>query len=691
MAEIKVLDQHTAELIAAGEVVERPSSVVKELAENSIDAGATSVTVEIERGGTAMIRIADNGCGIEAESIPTAFIRHATSKIRSEEDLETIGTLGFRGEALPSIASVSHVELLTKTQQDEYAYRYRISGGAEESIEPGARPIGTTITVRDLFYNTPARMKFLKKDTSEGNYVSDVVIHLALSHPEVSFKYVRDGKVQFQTPGDGRLMSAAYAALSRDFAKDLVEVDHTHGYYTVRGLVTPPKNSRASRSMQFFFINGRYIKNRTIMAALEAAYKGVMMQGKFPGCVLTIDMPPQLVDVNVHPAKTEVRFARERDVFDAVYQAVKCVLITPQSTEKTFAFKEEKAAAPQQKTSDEHKSDAPMQAESFAAAPQQTPTQEKGYAVQPVAAKNITAAPVAGEIKAYNEMISALSSEPAVPYRAKKAPDIWADENEVETPQPIRYTSVPQMNPQQDDRVQLQENEEEKDAEPAAQAVPQEETAQVAESVQTQETHQTAFAQYEEEAQRRPLRFVGEVFDTYIVTQRGDDMCLLDKHAAHERIIYESLAAHYGHVSSQMLLLPVTVALSAEEKNALMQSTELLQDSGLELDDFGGNSVVVRAVPADVVPEDIEDLVVELASHLVSNPRYTTSEKTEWVLHSIACRAAVKAGDKSHSAQLLRLAEDVLDGKVPPFCPHGRPIVLKITKKELEKQFGRQG
>lgn len=706
MAEIKVLDPHTAELIAAGEVVERPSSVVKELAENSIDAGATSVTVSIERGGTAMIQIADNGCGIEAESIPTAFIRHATSKIRTEDDLETIGTLGFRGEALPSVASVSRVELLTKTEQDEYAYCYRISGGVEEGIEPGARPVGTTITVRDLFYNTPARMKFLKKDTSEGNYVSDVVIHLALSHPEVSFKYVRDGKVQFQTPGDGRLMSAAYAALSRDFAKDLVEVNHTHGYYTVRGLVTPPKSSRASRSMQFFFINGRYIKNRTMMAALEAAYKGVMMQGKFPGCVLTVDMPPQLVDVNVHPAKTEVRFARERDVFDAVYQAVKCVLITPQSTEKTFSFREAGASPAAEKAPAAQPGAAPaapapaaersaaLEKERFFAAAEQP--------VRAVPAKNITAAPTAGEVRAYNEMISALNSEPAVPYRTAKAPDIWADENEVPTPEPVRCTVLPHKGsecPQSGENAEAPEHPDGQKKESAAEApsAPVWEEASAAteqpveESAPQTAVHQTAFAPFEEEEQRRPLRFVGEVFDTYIVTQRGDDMCLLDKHAAHERIIFESLAAHYGHVSSQMLLVPVTIALSAEEKNALMQSAELLQDSGLEVDDFGGNSVVVRAVPADVVPEDVEDLVVELASRLVSNPRYTTSEKTEWVLHSIACRAAVKAGDKSHAAQLLRLAEDVLDGKVPPFCPHGRPVVLKITKKELEKQFGRQG
>lgn len=698
MAVIHVLDKHTAELIAAGEVVERPASVVKELTENAVDAGATAVAVSIERGGAAMIQIADNGCGIEAEFIPTAFIRHATSKIEKEEDLESIRTLGFRGEALASVASVSRIELLTKTEADEYAYLYRISGGEEQGIEPAARPVGTTITVRDLFYNTPARMKFLKKDTSEGNYVADVVTQLALSHPEVSFKFMRDGKLQFQTPGDGRLLGAAYAVLSRDFAKDLVSVEHTAGGYTVRGLVTPPKNARASRAMQFFFINGRFVKNRTMMAALEAAYKGVMMQGKFPGCVLSIEMPPQLVDVNVHPAKTEVRFAREKDVFDAVYQSVKGVLITPQSTEKVFSFGDAAGAFP---ADEKAAADAAAKPKRFGtpaedAAPGPAAENRMVYAVQaeqvrPVPARpEPSAVPLPGQVKAYSEMITTLSSESPVPYRAAKAPDIWADEDADDAALAPR-TAAPHREPE--NGAQALPHTEPVDV--GAEEPVEEKISAAPAAVQQRATEtapcQTAFVPVEEEQRRNPLRFVGEVFDTYIVTQRGDDMCLLDKHAAHERILYEALAASYGNVSSQMLLVPVTVQLSAEEKNALVQSEMLLQDSGLEVEDFGGNSVVVRAVPADVVPGDVENLVVELASRLVSNPRYTTSEKTEWVLHSIACRAAIKAGDKTHAAQLLRLAEDVLDGKVPPFCPHGRPIVLKITKKELEKQFGRQG
>ena len=637
MAQIRVLDTHTAELIAAGEVVERPASVVKELAENAVDAGAASVTIAVERGGISLIQITDNGSGIDAEYVPTAFLRHATSKIRSEEDLEGIHTLGFRGEALASIASVARVELLTRTEADEYACLYRISGGAEQGFEAAARPVGTTITVRDLFYNTPARMKFLKKDTSEGNYVADVASQLALSHPEVSFRFMREGKLQFQTPGDGKLLGAAYAVLTRDFAKDLVAVDDTLDGYAVRGLVTPPKNARASRAMQFFFVNGRFVKNRTLMAALEAAYKGVMMQGKFPGCVLSVEMPPQLVDVNVHPAKTEVRFAREKDVFDAVYRAVKGVLLTPQSTEKVFAF-EQKQTPPA----------SAQQPAAQAAVPVYTakPAFSQGKASPPPAQpEHLRDEQTPERIRAYGEILTSLASEPAVPYKTQGAAE-----------------QVPAAEPA-------------KKPAPAAEPVRQ----------------ITLDEEGDLPGRREPLRFVGEVFDTYIVTQRGSDMCLLDKHAAHERILYEALAASYGNVSSQLLLVPVTVQLSGGEKNALLQSETLLQGSGLEIEDFGGNSVVVRAVPADVEPDDVENLVVELADRLVSNPRDTTSEKTEWVLHSIACRAAVKAGDKSHAAQLLRLAQDVLDGKVPPFCPHGRPIVLKITQKELEKQFGRQG
>ncbi len=691
MAQIRVLDQHTAELIAAGEVVERPSSVVKELMENAIDAGAAHITVEIERGGISMIRIADDGTGIEAECIPTAFLRHATSKIASQEDLEHIGTLGFRGEALASIASVARVELVTKTQADEYAYCYRISGGREEGLEPAARPVGTTFTVRDLFFNTPARMKFLKKDQSEGNYVADVASQLALSHPEIAVKFIRDGKVQFQTPGDGKLLSASYAVLSREFSRDLTPVDSVSGNYRVQGLVTPPKSCRASRSMQHFFINGRFVKNRTMMAALEAAYKGTLMQGKFPGCVLTLSMPAQLVDVNVHPAKTEVRFAREKEVFDAVYAAVKAVLFTPENTYREFSFEKESAQA-------DPKADKPTPLET----PEAAPVPRHGQGVQTPLRDAERPASKPQQIRAYNDFVQSFAqreaemaaSRPAAYQVSRRTPDVFVDD-ERELPSAADETAksvnaVLPMRPEKNAFVvtdaKVDPKETVRPEAPAAQApcLPEPNAADSA----AQPVGQISL---EAEDGGEALRFVGEVFDTYIVAQRGTEMCLIDKHAAHERVIFEELRKSYGNVSSQMLLCPAAVQLSAEEKEALLEAAQLLTKSGLEVEDFGGKSVVVRAVPADVVPGDVEDLVLDVAQRLLANPRETVSEKTEWVLHSIACRAAIKAGDKNHPAHLMKLAQDVLDGRIPPFCPHGRPVVLKITLKELEKQFGRQG
>ncbi|MFR8664705.1 MAG: DNA mismatch repair endonuclease MutL [Ruthenibacterium sp.] len=656
MAQIQVLDSHTAELIAAGEVVERPSSVVKELCENAIDAGAAHISVTIRRGGVELIEVSDDGTGIEAESVPTAFLRHATSKIRTQEDLEAIHTLGFRGEALASIASVAHVELLTKTKDDEFACLYRISGGAEQGFEAGARGVGTTITVKNLFYNTPARMKFLKKDTSEGNYVSDVVSELALAHPEVAFRFVREGRVQFQTPGDGQLLGAAYAVLGREFSKDLLEVDGGAGPYRAAGLITPPRACRASRAMQFFFVNGRFVKNRTMMAALEAAYKGTLMQGKFPGCVLSLSMPAQLVDVNVHPAKTEVRFAREKDAFDAVYSAVKSALMQKDASHQMFAFGsgEEGDAVGQEAY-------AWPQPEGNVS-PQ--PSAHRPAPVVPVAARQSAfrgEAPAHGGVRAYGEMLSSLASAPPVPYGRRQ----------VEMPA-VRQHSIDIM-PEDAQPVQAAHEA------PVSSALPEESAPE-----------QTALPGAQQTGE--PLRVVGEVFRTYIVAERGSTLCLIDKHAAHERAIYEKLVAGLDETTpGQMLLAPVTVRLSAEEKEVLLQNAELLGRSGLEVEDFGGTSVVVRTIPADVEAENAEDLVVELAGGLAADPRQARSEKAQWVMHSISCRAAMKAGDKTPVQQLVQLAQDVLDGKIPPFCPHGRPVVLEVPQKELEKQFGRQG
>ena len=711
MAVIHVLDKHTAELIAAGEVVERPASVVKELLENSIDAGATQVTVSIESGGVKLIEISDNGTGIEAEYISTAFIRHATSKIETPDDLTNIHTLGFRGEALASIASVARVELTTRTEVDEFATVYRIEGGEEVSREPGARAVGTTIRVKDLFYNTPARMKFLKKDSSEGTFVSDTVTHVALSHPEVSVKFIREGKLQYVTPGDGQLRGAAYAVLGREFSRDLIELKNQEGVYRITGLVTPPKSCRASRSMQHFYINGRYVRNRTMMAGMEMAFKGTMMQGKFPGGILLLEMPADLVDVNVHPAKIEARFARENDVFDVVYHAVKLALAQPGTGERLFTFeadkKDEKAEKPKI-DADIIKNDVKNNSFTGLSAiirgqadpgvlPQQhwEPAKPAAAPQQPApsAAMQISTAPSVPRWKgsAQNEdMLDPFVTLHSPKLETTKAPEPFraaASETQLDVEPEFGETKLhsPQdhmaaWNPAQE------APKEEPESAPCAETEPDAPEAAEQETVPA-EPEQMNFDPTAD--QPEPLRYVGEVFRTYILAERGDELCLIDKHAAHERQLYEKLAANYGNVPSQMLLEPAAINLAAEEKQALLDNIPLLENAGLEIADFGGNTVVLRAVPADVEPQNAESLLVEIANKLLKGGHDALNEHTEWVLHSISCRAAIKAGDKSSPQELLALAEKILSGEVPPFCPHGRPCVLKLTRKELEKQFGR--
>ena len=711
MAVIHVLDKHTAELIAAGEVVERPASVVKELLENSIDAGATQVTVSIESGGVKLIEISDNGTGIEAEYISTAFIRHATSKIETPDDLTNIHTLGFRGEALASIASVARVELTTRTEVDEFATVYRIEGGEEVSREPGARAVGTTIRVKNLFYNTPARMKFLKKDSSEGTFVSDTVAHVALSHPEVSFKFIREGKLQYVTPGDGQLRGAAYAVLGREFSRDLIELKNQEGVYRITGLVTPPKSCRASRSMQHFYINGRYVRNRTMMAGMEMAFKGTMMQGKFPGGILLLEMPADLVDVNVHPAKIEARFARENDVFDVVYHAVKLALAQPGTGERLFTFeadKKEEKTGNSKKDIDIIKNDVKNnnftglsaiirgQADPGVLPQQHWEPAKPAAAPQqpaPAAAMQIPTAPSVPRWKgsAQNEdMLDPFVTLHSPKLETTKAPEPFraaASEAQLDVEPEFGETKLhsPQdhmaaWNPAQE------APKEEPESAPCAETEPDAPEAEEQETVLA-EPEQMNFDPTAD--QPEPLRYVGEVFRTYILAERGDELCLIDKHAAHERQLYEKLAANYGNVPSQMLLEPAAIDLAAEEKQALLDNIPLLENAGLEIADFGGNTVVLRAVPADVEPQNAESLLVEIANKLLKGGHDALNEHTEWVLHSISCRAAIKAGDKSSPQELLALAEKILSGEVPPFCPHGRPCVLKLTRKELEKQFGR--
>ena len=571
--------------------------------------------------------------------------------------------------------------------------------------------MGTTIRVKDLFYNTPARMKFLKKDSSEGTFVSDTVTHVALSHPEVSVKFIREGKLQYVTPGDGQLRGAAYAVLGREFSRDLIELKNQEGVYRITGLITPPKSCRASRSMQHFYINGRYVRNRTMMAGMEMAFKGTMMQGKFPGGILLLEMPADLVDVNVHPAKIEARFARENDVFDVVYHAVKLALAQPGTGERLFTFeadKEEEKAENSKKDADIIKNDVKNNSFTGLSAiirgqadpgvlPQQhwEPAKPAAAPQQPApsAAMQIPTAPSEPRWKgsAQNEdMLDPFVTLHSPKLETTKAPEPFraaASETQLDVEPEFGETKLhsPQdhmaaWNPAQE------APKEEPESAPCAETEPDAPEAAEQETVLA-EPEQMNFDPTAD--QPEPLRYVGEVFRTYILAERGDELCLIDKHAAHERQLYEKLAANYGNVPSQMLLEPAAIDLAAEEKQALLDNIPLLENAGLEIADFGGNTVVLRAVPADVEPQNAESLLVEIANKLLKGGHDALNEHTEWVLHSISCRAAIKAGDKSSPQELLALAEKILSGEVPPFCPHGRPCVLKLTRKELEKQFGR--
>ena len=708
MAVIHVLDKHTAELIAAGEVVERPASVVKELLENSIDAGATQVTVSIESGGVKLIEISDNGTGIDAEYIPTAFIRHATSKIEKPDDLNSIHTLGFRGEALASIASVARVELLTRTEVDEFATCYRISGGEEQGREPAARAVGTTIRVQDLFYNTPARMKFLKKDSSEGTFVADNVGHVALSHPEVSVKFIREGKLQYVTPGDGQLRSAAYAVLGREFSRDLIEVHFEEGLYRVTGLITPPKSCRASRSMQHFYINGRYVRNRTIMAGMEMAFKGTTMQGKFPGGILLLEMPTDLVDVNVHPAKIEARFARENDVFDVVYHAVKLALAQPGTGERRFTFE----ADEKEKTEKENdtQSENAVKNNHFTGLSAVIPGQadpgtlpaQRWQAPQPPR-------PAAAPVKTPSFTADTPPVQPAPPARAAAVPS-WrqsapaedildpvvtlhspekADATKVQTaPQPFRAAAAEtQLDVRPETDAAADPPLDHMAAWNTVPAAPEIEAATVPyqpeEPVQSEQPEQLGFDVPQGE---EPLRYVGEVFRTYILAERGDELCLIDKHAAHERMNFDKLKNAQEPPMRQTLLAPIAAELSREDGALLLENLPLLEQFGFACEDFGAGALLVREVPADIDAADTVPTLEEFAERLRTGR--SPDEKREALLHTMACKAAIKGGWVSDPAELRVLVDRVQSGEIK-YCPHGRPVAVKLTKYELEKMFKR--
>ncbi|MBR2936956.1 MAG: DNA mismatch repair endonuclease MutL [Oscillospiraceae bacterium] len=630
MAKIIQLSPHVANLIAAGEVVERPASVVKELLENAVDAGATQVTVEIRDGGMTFLRVTDNGCGMSPEDARTAFLRHATSKLKTAEDLAAIATMGFRGEALAAIASVSRIDLLTKTPGAISGTSLTLeAGNITEESEAGC-PDGTTIIVRDLFFNTPARMKFMKSDTVEGSRVTAAVQLQALAHPEVAFRFLRDGKEVLSTPGTGSLEAAVYCVYGRDSGK-MVQVDGKWENFSVTGYVSKPTDARPSRALQTFFVNDRPVKSRLLMAALEEAYRNQIMAGKFPACVLHLRVPANVVDVNVHPAKTEVKFLNEKAVFDCIHYCVLGALNkTPDRPQVQFkpAVPAQSVVAPAQKPAT-----APQKQENFFRTMNAQEFKNFSAAVKDAPKPSPMAA--AATAAAVEQTILPPVREQVILPKA--------------TPTPISVpTPAPIPQPEEPEQVTIPE-------------IPKE----------------------------IPWRFVGELYNSYIIVEQGEEAYLIDKHAAHERILFEKLKANQEAISSQVLLTPVTLRLSPEAVAILLDNSSLLEELGFEVQEFGENTLAIRQIPMDLDSAQAIDALETIAADLLNGRKENRSNVRDEVLHTVACKAAIKAGWISSEKELMKLAEQVLSRDDLKHCPHGRPICITLSKKQLEKQFKR--
>ena len=646
MPKILQLSSHVANLIAAGEVVERPASAVKELLENAVDAGASKVTIEIRDGGMTFLRVTDNGCGMSAEDARAAFLRHATSKLRTEEDLAAIGTMGFRGEALAAIASVSRIDLMTKTPGSLSGVKLHLDAGViTEEAEAGC-PDGTTILVRDLFYNTPARMKFMKSDTVEGSRVAAAVQMQALAHPEVAFQFLRDGKQVLSTPGTGKLQDAMYCVYGRDCAR-MVAVESRWESYTLSGFVTLPTDARPSRNLQTFFVNDRPVKSKLLIAALEEAYRNQLMVGRFPGCVLHLNLPANAVDVNVHPAKTEVKFLSEKAVFDCVHYGVLGAL-NKKPDRPAVQFKPQPAPVPPEKPTP---------------SPEAKPAEKKEAFFRTMTAQE------------YKTFSAALADAPkpkpeAAAAAAKKIP---AGGN-----MPLReFVMLPQ--------VRQAARPEPVPSLPPLPETPKPSAPEMPVKAPEPEMEQTAL----EMPKADTWRMVGELYRTYILVEEGDNAFLIDKHAAHERILFEKLKANQESISGQTLLQPVPVRLSPAAAGELLGNTELLEELGFEIEEFGENTVLARQIPMDLSEEAAAEALETLADDLLNGRRESRDTVRDTLLHTVACKAAIKAGWVSDEKELLAIAKAVMEREDLKYCPHGRPICVSLSQKMLEKQFKR--
>lgn len=635
MARINVLPKEIYQLIAAGEVVERPSSVVKEMIENSLDADAKNITLEIKNGGSTYIRITDDGCGIERDDVRKVFISHATSKISKKDDLNSIATLGFRGEAMASISAVSKVELLTKAENEEIGTRYEIAGGEELEFDDAGCPNGTTIVVRDIFFNTPARMKFLKKDVTEGNQVAGIVDRMAISHPDISFRFIRDGKQVLITSGNGDLKSTVYSVLGKEMSDSLMSVDYSFNDMRITGFVSKPTASRKSRAGQYFYINNRIVKSKTAMAALEQAYKNTIMVGRFPACVLNIELNPAQVDVNVHPAKTEVRFANEKPIFDLVYYAVKTA-IENDRTVKEVEFKENPIYRQESKNVYQNNDNKSFQAKfDFFKKKDEPPSQQV--------------------------------------IKTKPRENFW----QVEAPKP-EYKIARDEKPKARVDINIEYEEPEEIS-----------TAESKDAPKEQDIEKVVITDEKDNENFIPnFKLIGEAFKTYLIVEIENELYFIDKHAAHERMNFERFKAQ-ATVETQMLLAPVVVNLTKDEFIAISENVELIKKCGFELEEFGESQIIVRAIPSLVDGDSVKDLMLEIAQKLLEHKTDILPDKIDWIYHSASCRGAVKAGDYTSRQEQEMFVKKLLSMPNIRFCPHGRPVFIKMSRYDIEKQFGR--
>ena len=712
MRKIAVLDQNTIDKIAAGEVVERPSSVVKELVENAIDAGATAVTVEITDGGKKLIRITDNGSGMEAEQIPLAFLRHATSKIEKVEDLEHIASLGFRGEALSSIAAVSQVELITKTPSSVSGSRYVIEGGQERSLEELGAPEGTTFLVRNLFYNTPARSKFLKSDMTEANYIHTLMEQLALSHPEISFKYIQNKQVKLHTSGNYSVKDVIYSVYGREIARALLEVSKENSFMKIEGFVGKPEIARGNRSFENYYINGRYVKNNIITKAIENAYRGFLMQHKFPFVSLRMEMEGNDLDVNVHPAKREVRFAREQEVYDAVYDTVRAALtrreMIPKVSVDSSSVKEEKeekvsrAAVPE---------------------PFEQKRREELYGVRKPATSVVreAAAPYRPAFsKDEEEMFSGTLRENQKLDEEKKLVEMQQAETEPSQNSSEKINIVPEKTDIQVEQKTVQESvqdymQKSEEAEPETPGTISEENRQSeTEAVQPEITEMPEEKAEQPETQisekqvppqqlelfeekllalesRSRIELIGQIFDTYWLVQFEDNFYIIDQHAAHEKVYYERMVKQFREhsIDSQYLNPPLIVTLSMQEEEILRSNMNYFEQFGFEIENFGGREYRISAVPSNLYGLTEEELFLEMLDNLASNNSKDTLDIFAARLATMACKAAVKGNHAMSRQEAEKLIDELLTLENPYHCPHGRPTIIAMTKTELEKKFKR--